>query len=290
MSRPCPNCLLCGRAGTLLYQGLTDKFYGAPDQWNFTRCSNPSCRLVWLDPMPTSDDLPLAYQNYCTHSETTSMGSPLSRAVFQLCLRIMRLQGERERSRLVFLDQQPPGKLLEVGCGSGARLARFRNLGWDVQGQDVDPVAAAVARGTYKLPVFVGPLEQAGFAPGTFDAVALNHVIEHVLDPVALLAECHRVLRPGGTLSLITPNAASYLHQRFGQHWRALDPPRHLHLFSPATLPQIAQRAGFAKPHCWSSAANAFSVALGCRQLQRGQPARAPALWLQLACPAHTHQ
>jgi SAM-dependent methyltransferase len=144
----------------------------------------------------------------------------------------------------MLLDGQNKGKLLEVGCGSGRFLSRMRKAGWEVQGVELDPVAAELAREQFALPVFAGTLPEANFPEGSFDAVVLSHVIEHVYDPVGLLKECRRVLKPGGRLTIVTPNVRSRGHQAFREHWSELDPPRHLNLFSIDTMRACGEHAG----------------------------------------------
>jgi SAM-dependent methyltransferase len=136
-----------------------------------------------------------------------------------------------------------PARLLDVGCGSGVLLARMQSFGWQAEGVELDPdgVNAARARGVL---VRQGTLEQQAFPENHFDAVHSAHVIEHVYDPVSLLRECHRILKPGGTLVILTPNVESWGHKQFGSAWLNLDPPRHLVLFSAATLRRAAEQAG----------------------------------------------
>jgi ubiquinone/menaquinone biosynthesis C-methylase UbiE len=119
----------------------------------------------------------------------------------------------------------------------------MKSLGWDVEGVEVDPeaVEAGKRRG---VPVRLGTLQDQKFPDNHFDAVHSAHVIEHVYDPVALLTECRRILKPSGTLVILTPNTASWGHRQFGSAWLNLDPPRHLVLFSSATLRQAASKAG----------------------------------------------
>ncbi len=271
-SCPCPACYLCGAPGVLLYEGVKDRLFGAPGTWSFKRCSTSSCGLIWLDPMPREEDIGRAYQSYHTHQQVLpcDSGRGLAGSIERMLRRVHNLvflatpiRRERERLDLMYVGSLPPGKILDVGCGNGDRLARFRILGWDAQGQEVDPKAAAEARRISGVPVHLGRLEEAGFPDGSFDAITMNHVIEHVHDPVSLLQECRRILRIGGTLVITTPNAESYGHDRFGASWRGLEPPRHLHLFSQHTLHLTAVHAGFVKCDTWTSAANASGFVLG---------------------------
>lgn len=223
--------------------------------------------------MPTREDIGKAYKTYYTHEQpegakaTGSNGlyRSIRRAMYKPLLRILRVRKERKRLKCMYLDRMPPGRLLEVGCGAGKRLVRLRALGWQVLGQEVDPAAAAHARRRWNVEVHLGSLETLPCPGETFDAVVMNHVIEHVHQPVALLSTCHRLLRPGGKLVAVTPNAASYGHRKFGAFWHGLDPPRHLHVFTCRTLMAISERAGFSDRRCWTTAANAEGVGRGSR-------------------------
>ena len=117
--------------------------------------------------------------------------------------------------------------------------------GWLVEGVDLDSQAVEAARAKYGVNVYNGRLEEINYPSHSFDAVTMNHVIEHIHDPIALLQECHRILKPGGILVVVTPNINSWGHRKFGQNWRDLDPPRHLYLFSQKLLLECASRAGF---------------------------------------------
>ena len=120
----------------------------------------------------------------------------------------------------------------------------LRQLGWQTEGVDFDAPAVANAR-RKGLAVRAGALEDQRYPEASFDLVHMSHVIEHVPDPLATLAEIRRVLRPGGTLVLATPNSRSWGHTKFGRSWLHLEPPRHLHLFNRSTLHAAAVRTGF---------------------------------------------
>jgi len=142
------------------------------------------------------------------------------------------------------LPAVPQGRLLDVGCGSGEWLLEMRQRGWTVEGFDFDDSAVKLAR-QKGLKVECGSLEDRNYPADCFDAVTLNHVIEHVPDPVRTLAECARILKPEGKLVLFTPNNSSLGHLLFREGWRGLEPPRHLHIFSMKSLRRTLTAAGF---------------------------------------------
>jgi 2-polyprenyl-3-methyl-5-hydroxy-6-metoxy-1,4-benzoquinol methylase len=264
----CPRCPLCQREGRWLHRDLPDRLFGAPGLWSIRQCGNLDCGLLWLDPMPLAEDLPLAYQNYFTHHDKPAERTGIVHRLYRLLLSLSGLASQRTKLRTFFLRNTPRGRLLEIGCGNGERLAEFRSMGWEVEGQEVDVTAAAraTARG---LRVHLEALSNLSLTENSFDVVVMNHVIEHVHEPLALLRECQRVLKVGGQLKILTPNTASLGHRRFGPCWMALDPPRHLHLFSPTTLQQLVSSDGFRDCRVWTTAANAQFHAEGSLAIQR---------------------
>jgi SAM-dependent methyltransferase len=98
-----------------------------------------------------------------------------------------------------------PGVLVDVGCGRGDYLRAFAAKGYDVIG--IDSAASAV-RLAGKIRVELADVERDGLPlPGrSVDYVYSKSVIEHLQKPAAMLAECHRVLKPGGTAVIMTPS------------------------------------------------------------------------------------
>ena len=155
---------------------------------------------------------------------------------------LLRRQARRHVNDLPFV---PGGRLLDVGCGNGRLLVEMRWAGWDVEGVEVDPDAARSAR-AHGLSVRQGAFEQLDLPEGSYDAITMDHVLEHLADPAEALAKCHALLRPGGALRIATPNLGSPAHRAYGSDWIGLDPPRHLALVNARALRATLERAGFA--------------------------------------------
>ncbi|WP_439106866.1 class I SAM-dependent methyltransferase [Congregibacter sp.] len=136
------------------------------------------------------------------------------------------------------------GILLDYGCGNGDFLTIAKSMGWSVGGVDFDPVAVRLARAK-GLDVALIKAGEALQGEGLYDVITLSHVLEHVHDPLHLIHDLFRLLKPGGVLWLETPNISSIGHRTFGRFWRGLEPPRHLILFSSETLERVLLRAGF---------------------------------------------
>ena len=153
----------------------------------------------------------------------------------------------RSRQTLEYLEGfVPPGNLLDIGCGPGIFLSAAASRGWTPFGFDVSEFAVDSARGRFGLQnVTRRSVEDMDYAPGSFDAVTMFHVIEHVADPSALAHACHRVIRPGGLLVVETPDISTRRARRAGVDWKYLKIPEHLNYFSLKTLSGLLTRAGF---------------------------------------------
>ena len=176
-----------------------------------------------------------------------------------------------------WLEGAHRGHLLDVGAGNGHFLAHMRDLKWDVMGVEPDPSAVRVAVERFGLPVTHGTLDTARLPLPACDAITLFHVLEHVPDPVATLEHVKRLLRAGGQVVVVTPNAESLAQRLFGADWRGWEPPRHLFVFSPATLRTCAERAGLQVRQVRTTARGAFFIWRACRRLRRqARSTRAP--------------
>lgn len=253
------KCYLCGAEGNVLYSDVYDRHWNVEGRWNLRQCPNARCQLIWLDPCPVTEDIPLMYAEYFTHdggfqgaaenlrnrilpyvvSGKKPSQNSLKNPVYWGLSRIS-VSRDFAAGALMWLEDAPAGEVLDFGFGAGQFLVRLRDLGWRVSGVEFDPKVLKTAREELGIDARASIFD---FPANKFDVITLSHVIEHVPDPIATMRECASRLKPGGQLVLATPNTNSMGHKRFGVDWRPLDPPRHLFLFSPKSLAQCAEKA-----------------------------------------------
>jgi 2-polyprenyl-3-methyl-5-hydroxy-6-metoxy-1,4-benzoquinol methylase len=138
-----------------------------------------------------------------------------------------------------------PGLLLDVGCGAGFFLKLASQMGYTVKGVEISPYAADYARHNLGLPIFKGELVDADFAPESFDIITLWHVLEHVRDPKAFLAQVNCLLKEKGLLALEVPNIGSSAARGAGINWELMAPKEHFYYFDTVTLQQYLEESGF---------------------------------------------
>lgn len=144
-------------------------------------------------------------------------------------------------------DRFPAGKrptLLDVGSGLAVFPAKMKEVGWQCTALDPDPRAAAHARETAGVAAVTGDFGSIEAATlGRYDVVTFNKVLEHVPDPVAMLARAAGVLADGGFVYVEVPDGEAAATEGPGREEFFIE---HHHVFSPASLALTAARAGLA--------------------------------------------
>jgi 2-polyprenyl-3-methyl-5-hydroxy-6-metoxy-1,4-benzoquinol methylase len=136
------------------------------------------------------------------------------------------------------------GRLLDIGCGAGTVLHSARRAGWDCAGVEIATGAVEHLR-REGFAVHRGALATAGFEGGQFDVVVAIELVEHLVEPLELLREVARVLRPGGLLFATTPHSRGISVRLRGVESSLVCPPEHLQLLSLRGARALLERAGF---------------------------------------------
>ena len=132
-------------------------------------------------------------------------------------------------------------QVLDVGAGQGHLVHCFRSMGFTADGVEPSPAGREAARGLYAIDLF----DRVPTGETTYSLVTLIHCLEHARDPVGLLEDVRRVVRPGGTVFIEVPNAESIEMWVPRRRREILDVPAHLFHFVPRTLTLTLERAGF---------------------------------------------
>lgn len=221
------TCPLDSASSTPVLEGRPDYEYGVRDQLDYRRCS--ACGLVFAAQIP-EDKIAGFYVDYTTHgAPTPSELGFLGRRARAATLREFHASAPSLAST---------GPVLDYGCGDGSFLVELRdNRHTNLVGYDFDPKAREAARQSG-----AEILEDEGLLPsrGPYAIITLNHVIEHLVDPIEVLARLGTMLRPGGRIIIRTPNARSALSRVFKDAWRGWETPRHLHVFTLAAFERVA--------------------------------------------------
>jgi 2-polyprenyl-3-methyl-5-hydroxy-6-metoxy-1,4-benzoquinol methylase len=182
-----------------------------------------------------------------------------------------------QRAQLLGSLVAEPGRLLDVGCGTGEFMAAMRDRGWTVAGAEPIEESAELAR-SRGLHVRAAMLADSGMAPGAWDVVSALHVLEHVPDAPAFLRELAGWAAPGGHVLVEAPNWNSHLRRASGDRYVHLRPLEHLVHLEPRTL-ELAFRGAGLEPvaigtRTWTSRLHTPAEALA--DTGRGSLARLP--------------
>ena len=144
-----------------------------------------------------------------------------------------------------------PGRLLDVGCGSGylASLVRALFPGTRMDGMDISPVALKRAEKHFER-VWQVDLDHAPLPAeaGAYDAAVCVEVLEHLYDPAHALEGIRQCLSKDGRLVATVPNLAFWRYRwdlLRGRVPKAISDPRHLHAFNAAGFKELLARTGF---------------------------------------------
>lgn len=205
---------------------ITDSDYGKI--WDLSQCSN--CTHIFANPCPSQDFIQSLYG---------STEDPLYQEEAQG-------RSKNFRSILSTLDKIHPdrGILLDVGAATGILMDISRKRGWNVEGVEPSVWAVRVARERYGLAILEGAFEAVSLPDERFTAVTMVDFIEHIPHPLMALSIARRILLPGGTLCLVTPDINSLAARTMGQKWWHFR-PGHLGYFSKKSLDFLLQRSGF---------------------------------------------
>jgi SAM-dependent methyltransferase len=211
-----------------------DRHYGIPGDFRIVRCAD--CSLVFLNPMYSDQELSQFYpSDYYAYQDNFERNGWKESFKAILGYRV----GTRDP------EFSKPGRMLDLGCGSGWFLSGMRKRGWETYGVEINGAAAELGLKAEGLEIFAGTLQQAAFPASFFDYIRSNHSFEHIACPNETLDEIHRVLKQDGKLLIAVPNGAGLASRVFGTYWWYRGAPVHPFTYSVRTLSDLLTHHGF---------------------------------------------
>lgn len=234
------SCPLCGKENLKPYN--TEKIKVSEEEvvLGLNKCS--SCNMQYISPRLNNEGLKLLYESYDSATVSGKYNTEEGVSILEY------------RAFNSYIRERMPqgGKILDVGCGIGNLIAELNDSKeYAISGVEFSKVAAekALKRG---FNVSVGSLQKEKYPDGSFDAVALLYVLEHVSNPREVLNEINRILRDDGLFFMAVPNYR-YLKVAF-DNWfsrillgrrASLHSEEHLQNFTPRTLRKMLELENF---------------------------------------------
>jgi 2-polyprenyl-3-methyl-5-hydroxy-6-metoxy-1,4-benzoquinol methylase len=237
------TCIICGsKKKKILYKGkrlprekvspkeaaCTGEIGSRGRHGKIWRCVN--CGFVFQEPTFTENELNSAYKGGTDEIYFEQFKE--REHLFERCL---------DR---IHQFSKPPGKMLDIGCNAGIFLNTARRMGWKTEGIEPSSWAARVARERFELKVKTGVFEKARYKSESYDIITSWDVLEHFVDPVAVLDKIYKLLKKDGTLVISTIDIDSWFSKLLGPHWPWLIRV-HLWYFNSETFRRMVENSGF---------------------------------------------
>ncbi|MEX2117641.1 MAG: class I SAM-dependent methyltransferase [Bacteroidota bacterium] len=238
-------CPLCGSSGAkqfpIWYEFRQKKFQAK-------KC--PSCSFVYLDPRPSTGELALLYSDEYFLHDGADCGAH-SPTDYESAVRT----GSAKFPEILghIKSFKPSGDFFEIGCGMGYFLDFARKQGYTVSGIEFAKLGAEECRSKFGLNVEQSSLEEYREKPDCYDVIFMGDVLEHLVQPLAMLKKVWKMTKPSGIVAIEVPSMFNTLVGRLavagytllGVQKRMPMPPYHVNEFTPSTLVSALTRAGF---------------------------------------------
>ena len=226
-------CNLCNKNRTKVIK----KFH-SDNVFNRTIVKCVNCGLVYVNPQPQIDVLEKIYQQ----GAVTNMDDNPTENIMPA-----KPSNKRISRRINFLkDIKEPGRLLDVGCGTGEFIYYAQKERWNVFGIDISANRSKIAQIRTGIKIHKGTIHDSSYEMNSFDLITLFEVIEHLPDVKATLKKAFQLLKPGGIIAISTPNINSLRRLYQGIKWKGFtDDPNHIFFFNKKTLISMLKSCGF---------------------------------------------
>lgn len=222
------HCPICSNTSLKKFLAKVNLIYNS--EYDLIECTG--CKVICFNPMPMVDQLETFYNSsYYTFEKSREEGKGMAFA--------KRLN-----------KWKPKGKFLDVGCATGFFINGIKKHSeWEVYGTDFGKSAVKYAKENLNLDVRHGELSEVNFPESYFDYVHVNNVLEHVIEPLSLLKEVRRLIKPDGIFYLSVPNGYNDSLDLIEFYKQEIKPARskngHIFFFPKSTILKLLNDSGF---------------------------------------------
>ena len=228
-----PTCPICTERAFSPYISCKD-YTVSQETFALQKCD--TCGFVLTNPRPEESQISKYYQSeaYISHSDT-------SKGLIDKLYRIARSFTLKWKFDLVQKNTlTKPSSILDYGCGTGSFLDLCKQSGLQIAGVEPAESARSIAKKLTGTEV-AADIQKV---KGTFDAITLWHVLEHVIHLNETVNHLKNRLNQNGTIFIAVPNLQSWDARHYSEHWAAFDVPRHLWHFSRETMESLLTKHG----------------------------------------------
>jgi len=228
------NCPVCNSSTIQLTLQVKD-FIVSKEFFHVFSCKDCQVRFTQDIPGPGYISAYYKSEDYISHTNT-------SKGLINRLYQLVRNRTLKQKRRLVEkATGLPAGKILDIGCGIGSFLHEMKGYGWEITGLEPDEGARKMAKQLYALePYAIENIYE--LTSGSYDAISLWHVLEHVHDLHGYLKKINELLTKNGKLFIAVPNYTSRDAEIYKEYWAAYDVPRHLYHFSPFAMKKLIEK------------------------------------------------
>lgn len=251
MSKLKIKCRICANDHSNSLYSLTERHFGMGHTFDYIKCSSCGSLQISNYPENIADYYPADYNAF--DNPTLKQRSALLSYVNKLkTLHTLnskpniigwlmnKFMGPGFTDRLSRAHVSIDDSILDVGTGSGHRLHWLQEKGFtDLTGTDIfidDDISYPNG-----IRIFKKDITDIN---RKYDLVMLNHAFEHMPDPLKVLHELKRIVKPGGFILIRIPVFSEYMWQTYGDYWIGLEPPRHFYIHTESSMYILSEKAG----------------------------------------------
>lgn len=242
LDRTCPNC------NHTEGQAHPDS---RGDMWHLKTCN--ACGFVFLQNPPSYESFVHEFaweKTYQTEVNRRMAEEPILRRLSKVAHYLRHRVFKRNKLARMVRQFIPSGKVLDIGCGTGAQMTRWFSPQYQPWGIEISAGLAKQANALFEL--HGGQCIQKDAVGGLlsmpdkfFDGIIMMSYLEHEIDVRGICEASLRCLKPGGRLIIKVPNHASWNRHIRGKKWCGYRYPDHVNYFTPDSLSNMVKKAGF---------------------------------------------